>query len=660
MTAPFPRLFSPFTLRGLEIPNRILSTGHDTEMGRQGLPTEQLIAYQRARAEGGAGLIVVQVVAVHETAQYTPDVLMATSDDCIPRFAPLFTAIKAHGTRAFVQLFHPGRELHGRRDGVAQPAVAPSWSPSERFRVVPRAMTRDQIAEIVESYGKAALRMAEAGAEGVEVVASHGYLPAQFLNPRVNRRRDSYGSSAENRLRFLREVAAAVRRTAPAELVLGLRFSASEYDPDGLGEDEMLEACRGLKDEFDYFSVIAGTSASASGAIHIVPPMTVETGYLAPFSQRLKREIAKPVFAAGRINQPQDAERILAAGAADMCGMTRAMICDPQIPRKARAGRAEDIRACIACNQACIGHAQLGLTISCIQYPESGRELVYGHRRKTARPRRILVVGGGPAGMKAAAVAAEIGHDVSLYEKEARLGGQASLAQLLPHRSEFGGIVTNLSREMDLAGVKLHLNDAMTAERAAALAPDAVVLASGSQPGPLGYELGEGVEVVMGQDVIAGRARTGARVVVYDWLADWRGAGIAEKLVTEGAHVRLAVNGVCAAANIQNYVRDATIARLHRLGVAMHPFLRFYGFDGETAYFLHTASQEPVVFEEVDTLVVVPPNRSEDSLLQPLAALGIRARLVGDALAPRTAEEAVFDGLNVATSLCEALEAETP
>lgn len=647
----FPHLFSPLQLRSVAIPNRILSTGHDTELGRHGLPGEELIAYQRARAKGGAGLIIVQVVGVHDTARYTSEVLMGTSDDCIPHFKRLFHSIKAEGTRAFVQLFHPGRELLSRRNGVAQPAYSASWSPTERFRIVPRALAMDEVSEIVECYGSTARRMAEAGADGVEIVASHGYLPAQFLNPAVNRRDDKYGGSFENRLRFMRDIVASIRRQAPAELIVGTRISSNEYDADGFADTDTAAICSALDADFDYFNVIAGTSASSSGAIHIAPPMTIENAYLAPFAQGLKQIIRKPVFVAGRINQPQEAEKIIAQGAADMCGMTRAMICDPKMPSKARAGRTEDIRACIACNQACIGHAQLGLSISCIQYPESGRELSFGTRPHTRNPLRVMVVGGGPAGMKAAAVAAEIGHEVTLYESSKRLGGQVHLAQLLPHRSEFGGLATNLSREVELSGAIVRLNSPVTADMVAAARPDVVIIATGSIPQMPRFEQGGGNHAVLAKEVIAGEVKTGARVVIYDWLADWIGVGVAEKLAAEGAHVRLAVNGVCAAASIQNYVRDAAIARLHRLGIETLPFMRLYGADGRTAYFLHTASHESVIVEDVDTLVIAAANRPLDDLAASVRQLGIKVHLIGDALTPRTAEEAVFEGLTVATQL---------
>lgn len=647
----FPHLFSPFAIKGITIPNRILSTGHDTDLGRHGLPSDGLVAYQKARAKGGAGLIIVQVVGVHETARYTSEVLMGTSDDAIPKFKALFDAIKAEGTRAFVQLFHPGRELLGRSNGIAQAACSASSSPAERFRIVPRELATDEVYDIIAGYGATARRMAEAGADGVEIVASHGYLPIQFLSSNVNFRADEFGGSEDNRLRFLREVSAAVRRETSDDFITGMRISSNEYDMEGFQDDETLTVCRALKDSFDYFNIIAGTSASASGAVHIAPPMTVGNAYLAPFAQKLKQAIGKPVFVAGRINQPHEAEAVIAGGSADMCGMTRAMICDPLMPTKAREGRTDDIRACIACNQACIGHAQLGLSISCIQYPESGRELEFGTRPRTAGPKRVLVIGGGPGGMKAAAVAAEIGHEVSLWEGTKRLGGQAQLAQLLPHRGEFGGIITNLSRELELAKVDIHLGVTATAEAIAAEKPDVVILATGSAARLPRFERGEGIDVVHAHDVITGKVKTGKRVVVYDWLADWIGVGIAEKLASEGAAVQLAVNGVCPAISIQNYVRDAAIARLHRLGVTMTPFSRLYGAEARTVYLVHTAAQEAVVLEDVDTLVVCVPNRPRDDLVPAIRALGLPLHVIGDALAPRTAEEAVFEGLQAASQL---------
>ena len=640
----FPHLFSPFRIKSTDIRNRIFSTGHDTYLPEGGLPSDALIAYQRARARGGAGLIVIQVVGVHETARYTEALLMGTSDDCIPSFARLVDAIHAEGTKVFVQLFHPGRELMGRPDGVVQPAFAPSHAPSERFKVIPREMPQSLIGEILDGFGQAARRMAEAGADGVEIVASHGYLPAQFMNPRVNRRADRYGGNLENRLRFTREAIAAIRANVPEDFILGVRLSGDEHDEDGMVEDESAAIARALAPDLDYLNVIAGTSATASGAAHIVPSMANAHGYVAPFAQKVKQATGKPVFVAGRINQPQIAEEVLASGAADMCGMTRAMIADPEMANKARTGKTDDIRACIGCNQACIGHFQLGLAISCIQHPETGRELRYEEKPRAASPRKIIVVGGGPAGLKAAAVAAERGHQVQLHEREAQTGGQARLAQLLPKRAEFGGIVTNLTAEAERHGATIHRRSEVTRALLERERPDAVILATGSRPHMPPFE-GEAQQVVHAADILAGRASAGARVVVYDWMGDWTGSGIAERLAGEGAHVRLAVNHHCAAANIQTYVRFETVARLHRLRVEVIPWLRLYGADGRTAYFIHTPSREAVVMEDVDTLVLNTPNLQEDGLAAILHELGIDHHLVGDALSPRTAEEAVYEGM---------------
>ena len=647
----FPNLFSPFSIGSLEIRNRIFSTGHDTYLPVNGRPSEALSAYHLARARGGAGLIVIQVVGVHETARYTESLLMGTDDRCIPDFAKLISGIQAEGTRVFVQLFHPGRELMGRPEGVLQPAFAPSASPSERFRVAPSPMSGSLIAEIIEGYGQAARRMAEAGADGVEIVASHGYLPAQFMSEAVNSRDDAYGGNFDNRLRFTREVVARCRELVPDPFIVGMRYSAYEADSDGTDDSESLAVCRALAPSLDYLNVIAGTSATTSGAVHIVPPMAVQPAYLAPLSQKLKQAVGKPVFVAGRINQPQDAERIIANGEADMCGMTRAMICDPELANKARGGNSEDIRACIACNQACIGHFQLGLSISCIQRPETGRELRFGTPLPAPVQRKVLIAGGGVGGMKAAVTAAERGHAVTLCEAGPRLGGQALLAQLLPGRSEFGGIVTNLENELDRNAVEIRLNTVVTDEILEEQVPDAVIVATGSRPAMPEIEIGEGAHVVRAADILSGRETAGRRVVVYDWPGDWVGMGIAEMLVREGCSVRLAVNGPNAGAAIQTYVRDDVIARLFRLGVETIPYMRLFGADETTAYFLHTAAQEPVIFEDVDTVVVVWPNTPEATLAATLSERNIDHHVIGDALGARTCEEAVFEGLKAGSEI---------
>jgi len=647
----FPNLFAPLTLRGCRIKNRIFSTGHDTSVPTDGTVNDALIAYHEARARGGAGLIVVQVSGVHDTARYTTHILMATDDDCIPGYRRLVEACHAENCKVFVQLFHPGREIMESQDGCLPVAYAPSVSPSERFHVIPRAMPRDMIAEVVSGYGDAARRIAEAGADGVEIVASHGYLPAQFLNPRVNRRDDDYGGSEDNRLRFLREVIADIREKSGDELVVGMRISGDEKDPEGLTDMESLGACETLQSDLDYLNVIAGTSASVGGAVHIVPPMIIENAYVAPFAAAVRQKVSIPVFVAGRINQPQIAEQVLSSGQADMCGMTRAMICDPEMPVKTESGRLDDVRVCIGCNQACIGHFHLGYPISCIQHPETGRELRYGSRRLAARKRRVLVAGGGPGGMKAAAVAAERGHEVKLYEAGTRLGGQALLAQLLPGRAEFGGIVTNLQREIELAGVEVIIGAAVDKDLVAEVAPDAVVVATGGQPRWPEVEGIDEAHVVDAWQILKDQANVGGSVVVADWRCDWVGLGIAEKLARNGCHVRLAVNGLMAGQHIPNYVRDSWVGILHKLGVEIVPYARLFGVDRETVYCQHTASGDPLIFEGTDTLVLCQGHEPDTTLAEALINWNGEVHLIGDCLAPRTAEEAVFEGLKAGSEI---------
>ncbi len=653
MTA-FPHLFSPIQVGNVTLKNRLFSPAHGTTLGtRDGLVSTDMVRYHEARARGGAGLIILEGMNIHSTYRFPDMFLIADNDACIPGLSQLANACHGYDCKVFGQLFHAGNAVRATVDGARGVAYSASTTPHDRYKIVPAAMDIQMIHDIVTAHGDAARRFLSAGLDGVEIMASMGYLTSQFLNLRSNTREDEYGGSFENRLRFLRACIQDVRDKVGDQMVVGLRISGDEMTDSGLASGDVLEICQAIDHDgqVDYFNVIAGSSADARGWTHVFPPMAMDAGYVAPYSAAVKRSVSKPVLVAGRINQPQTAEQIIADGQADMCGMARALICDPDAPNKAQAGKFEDIRACIGCNQACVGHRLNHEKISCIQHPETGRESQYDPLPVSDRPRDVMIVGGGPGGMKAACVAAQRGHRVSLYEKSDRLGGQALLAQLLPGRAEFGGIVTNLVREMELAGVSVHSGTCVTADLVREKNPDAIILATGAQSCIPAVEELEDAHIVDAWDVIRGDTNVGQSVVVADWRCDWVGLGVAEKLARDGCQVQLCVSGTVAGEHIQGIVRDIWNGELHRLGVAVVPYTDLFGADGTTAYLKHTITGEPVILEGIDTIVTSHAYAPVNELQSALSVFGGTVISIGDCLSPRTAEEAVLEGLRAGCAI---------
>lgn len=654
MSSLFPHLFEPITLGARTIRNRIVSSGHDTVLDDHGAIGDDLVAYHEARAQGGCGLIVLQVSGVHETARYTNHVLMATDDSSIPGYRAVAEAVHRHGATIFAQLFHPGREVMDGERGMAPRAVAPSDTPQERFKVVPEALSTEVIKEIIAGYASAAKRITDAGIDGVEIVASHGYLPIQFFNPRVNTRTDEYGGSPASRRRFLAEVVAGVRAAVGPDVVVGLRISGEEKTEDGLVATEILDLIEHLDslECLDYFSITAGDSSTLQGAVHIVPSMQIDPAYAASLSEQVKKITDKPVMVAGRINQPQEAEKAIAEGRTDMAIMTRAMICDPEIANKSGRDAVDEIRACIGCNQACIGHFQMGVPISCIQYPESGRELTFLPRPRVRTRRRVLVIGGGPAGLKAAAVAAEAGDDVVLCEREPHLGGAVLLAQELPYRSEFGGAATNLSAEARRAGVDIRTSTTVTQQILDEVAPEHVIVATGAKQRMPHIEIDDGAFVIGARDYLNTQPilPTG-RVLVTDWKGDWIGLGIALRLAEARVPVTLATAANFAGAAIQQYTRTLLMSQALRAGVDFVNDARLVGVDAETGYLQSTLCE---IVHEVDGVAATIVSGAPQSVIPDLDFGSASVHTIGDALAPRTVEEAVFEGLEAANSLAVA------
>ena len=650
---PFKYLFTPHQIRTLEISNRICSTAHQTIMAENGAPGERMAAYHEARARGGAGLIIMESSRPYRDDVSADYYIDSSTDACIPGYKMVADAVHRHGCKVFAQINHGGRIAY-THDGMRQVPHAPSLVPDHRFHCMPRVMSTEYIQMLVQAFAQAARRIVEAGLDGVELVASHGMLMAQFLNPLTNFRDDQYGRTEENRFRFLSECIFETRKLIGSDKIIGVRISADEYEPDGIDAPAWLKICERLneEEELDFINVTVGSMMGPGGSIHVVPPMEIEQAYTAPQAGQIKAVVDKTIMVAGRINQPQLAEQILAANQAHLCGMTRAMISDPEMPNKAKAGNLVGIRACIGCNQTCIGHYHMGVPISCIQNPLSGRESILKNHPRAEKTRNVLVVGGGPGGMKAASVAAERGHKVTLCERATELGGQALLAQLLPNRAEFGQIIENLRHEMNVAGVNVQLDTTVTKDYVENSNFDVVIIATGATPfrpdKDLLMEVSEGVHTVDAWQVLRDEVDTGANVVIADWRCDWIGVGLAEKLALAGCSVTLCINGETLAQNLQLYLRTHWAGVIHKLGVHVIPYARLFGAIGDTVYFHHNASGESILCEGTDTLVMAQGHKPETSLELALSGLSVETHLIGDCLSPRSAEEAIYEGFMAA------------
>ena len=652
----YENLLEPIELGPARIPNRIFNPPHGTTLGSEGVVTDDLIAYHEARARGGVGLIILEGMAFHPSFEFESAYLNAGRDTIIPGLKKLSRSCREYGTSVFGQLFHAGRAVRYTHDGSKPLIYSPSDIPDDRYRVVPRPMPNEMIWEVIDSYAKAAARLAEADLDGVEILASMGYLIAQFLNPATNRREDEFGGSFDNRLRFLRETVTQTRKAIGQEKALGIRITLDEKTETALDADEVIRICSALEndDDLDYFSVIAGSSSSPGSWIHVFPPMAIPHAYVADDAARLKNAVSKPVLVAGRINQPQTASEILSEHKADMIGMARALIADPDFVNKVIQNKSDDIRACIGCNQACVGHRLTHHAISCIQNPRTGREQLFQNIQQSQPTKTVMVIGGGPAGMKAAVTAAEHGHQVVLFEQQTRLGGQVNLAELLPGRAEFGGVTTNLVHELERNNVDVQLNSTVSSQTVNEFEPDAIIVATGAVTRLPEVEVNN-VELVHAWSVIQSHKKIGQNVVIADWACDWTGLGIAHKLALEGHHVRLLSGASIAGESIPGIVRDQWIGELQGLNVELINFARFFGAQDRTAFFQHMINDEPIICDNVDTIVSCYAPQSSKECEWLFESIDKRKQptliKVGDALMPRTVEEAVLDGFQAAWSL---------
>ncbi|MET0202257.1 MAG: FAD-dependent oxidoreductase [Gaiellaceae bacterium] len=603
-------LFSPLELGPVELPNRIVSTAHQTTLVHDHLPTDDFVAYHEARARGGAGLIVLEATAVHPSGLLTSHTLGGYLPEIVGAYRRVAAAVRVHGTRLFVQLLHGGREQIATPP--RPPALAPSPVPSPRFRAEPRAATAAEIDELVTGYARCAELAAEGGLDGVEVSAAHRYLIEQFLDPELNLREDEWREGS----RFLVEVLRAVRAAAPG-LALGVRISADSPRARTIAELAVREGA-------DYVSLVLGDSATYLGSVGIVPPPPVEEAAIAQFLF----EAGLPRIATSRMVDVELADRLVGEGRVEALGMTRALIADPDLPRKAREGRLAERIGCIGCN-ACIAHYHAGTPLRCAVNPRTGREARSGPPR-ASEARRLVVVGGGPAGIAAAVEAGRAGHEVVLLERDERLGGQIVLAGAAPGGRELADrFLDNAERGLGAAGVEVRLGTGGPGD----LEADAYVLATGARP----YR---GEDGPTAWDVLSGAVPEGDRVLVADWGGDPGGLDAAELLAAAGKEVTLTVSSVSVGELVHQYRRNLYLQRLYRAGVRILHHHELVDVDPGQVRLRNvfapelemTVAADAVVraFGRVPVEVEAPP--------------GVRVERAGDCLSPRSLEEAVLEG----------------
>ena len=546
-------LFEPLEFAGLRLPNRLVMAPVGTCQDADGYVTDALVAYYRRRAEGGAGAITVEASLVTpESLGHEPRI---HGREFVPGLRRIVDAVRPHGPVTGIQLLHPGRQV------VAGPSVAPSAVPLNSRAPIPRELARSEIRAIAGQYAQAAVLAAEAGFDFVEVHGAHGYLPSDFLSPLVNERTDAYGGNVENRTRFSVEVAAAILDAC--ELPLFWRISGEEAIEGGYGIEDALELARRLE---DAGVVCLSVSGGTWHTLHVtVPPMFVERGQLVAHAAQVKRAVGVPVIAAGRLDDPTLAERVLADGAADLITLGRGLIADPDWPRKVASGRADDIRPCIACN-ACVDLVGRGEELRCAVNPEVGREATW-RIEPARRQRRVMVVGSGPAGMEAATIARLRGHHVSIWEQNGELGGKLDAASRAPSKSEVLRFRDYQVRKLIELDVDVHVGVEVTGEVIERERPDVVVAATGAEPLVPPIPGIHGPDVVDAQELLFGRVEVspGERVAVIGGSAT--GCETAEFLVASGVDVTIVEMLPSIGHGIEAITRRHLVRELRRSGV---------------------------------------------------------------------------------------------
>jgi len=655
------QLFSPITLRNCVIRNRILQSGHVTGFGEHGLPTERHLRYYETRAKGGIGLIVMEAVAISPHGHIIPHVVQGWRDEVIPWFRRISDAVHAHGAKIFCQAWHNGNKNSSYYSWTNSESC--SDVPCPAIGEVPDILDEEGIRKVIRQYVDFCLRLQAGGYDGVELHFGHGYLPQQFLSPFTNIRKDRYGGSLENRMRFGLEVIDAVRRAVAGDFVVGLRTSADEMVPKGLTLDDMKEIMPiwARTGQIDYLNVTIATYKSLAP---VIAPMMVPPRSFVFYASEIKQVVDIPVFAAIRINDPVMANDIIKNNEADMVVMTRATICDPEMPNKAREGRVDDVRMCIACNEGCWERITQRDPITCMQNPETGREGIF-KILPAPNPRKILVAGGGVAGMEAAIVARQRGHQVVLCEKTGELGGAVLIWTKAPARQEASQTVRFMKHELERLGVEVRLNTQVTPALVETERPDAVIVATGATtvenplPDVVGpdaaIEIERGAHVVTAEDVLDGKAQTGQRVVVADFQNYMKGLVTAEVLADQGKEVTVIMPLPFRLLGNNPYDMDGPTHVIQLVNLTAKKVKRVSDFEVKRArpgkVTIRNVFTEQEQDLDADTLVLSYWRKADKKLYNELQGKVKELHKIGDCVASRRLINAIYEGYKVAMEI---------
>lgn len=621
-----------------------LSTNFASE---QGEPTQRVLDHYDVRAAGGVGLVIVEGTCVHPTGRGFINQLGVFDDSFVPGLRTLAQTIKSHGPVCLLQLYHGGRQANPKITGT-QP-LAPSAVACPISRITPKEMSLEDIDEIQEAFAEAARRARDAGFDGVELHAAHEYLLSEFLSPYTNKRTDRYGGSLENRGRMLLETVRRIRERVGSEFILSVRINGDDYVEGGLNVTEAIQVGKALEKEgVDLLNV--------SGGVYITPHLIISPLPLGPgvhihLSAALKSAVKIPVIGVGRITTPEFAEKVLAEEKADLVALGRALLVDPEWPKKARDGRSSEIRPCLGCNQGCVDRLLRQKDITCTVNAAVGQDRTYSITA-SKDPKTVVVVGGGPAGMETARVAALRGHRVILYEKSDRLGGQLNLACISPHKESFYGIVRYLENQMKSLNISIHLGCIPDVSTILKHHPDVVVLATGSvlaRPPIPGLD---GARVVGAHDVLAGRVKPGQKVVVLG--GGMTGCETAHFLsVKHGRDVTIIEQLPKIGQDIGPARRSLLFQELKDRGVRIMTGCTIQSIDGDRVRFSRLVGELPTqdVLDGIDTFVNALGVRPCDPLSAELKGMVNRLEVIGDACSPKTCLDAIAHGARIGYSI---------